>query len=61
MRKFIKRLKNHFRRTWMNKLCAMVLVACGLVINKIDGDGTMLVIALILGSGLFFSKENWMI
>lgn len=60
MKKYIRRFIGHCRRTWKNKLCALILIACGLGIKMIDGDGTILVITSILSVALIFAKENWM-
>lgn len=41
-----------------NKICAVIMVAIGTVPVFLEGDGTCLVLFLLLGIPLFFSKEN---
>ena len=54
MKKFIKTT----RRTWKNKLCAIALLIIGALATSIDGDATMMVFLMIIGTPLFLAKEN---
>lgn len=60
--KFVRYLK----RTWKNKVIAILTILLGIVyipfsyepsINGYDGTATLLL--LIVGSMLFFAKDNW--
>lgn len=42
----------------INKFCALVIVTLGGLSVLSEGDGTFLVIALIFGGCLFFSKDD---
>jgi len=42
-----------------NKLIALVLIGAGTFVVWLDGDGTFLVFALMMGVPLLFAKENW--
>lgn len=44
----------------VNKLVAIGLVAIGVVPVLVDGDGTFLVLALIIAVPMFFAKRSWM-
>ena len=43
----------------MNKLCAIALLAIGLVPIAIDGDGTAFVMFSFIALPMFFSKKSW--
>lgn len=45
--------------TLRNKLCAIVLLACGGVPTLVANDATALVIFGAIAVPLFFAKENW--
>lgn len=42
-----------------NKLVALVLIGAGAFAVWMEGDGTFLIFALLIGVPLFFAKENW--
>jgi hypothetical protein len=46
--------------TLRNKICALIMVGCGLVPVFLEHDGTVFILTLIFGIPLFFAKENWM-
>mgnify|MGYP001034832038 CR=1 FL=1 len=49
-----------FRRTLIfNRLVALVLIGAGAFAVWMEGDGTFLIFALLIGMPLFFAKENW--
>ena len=42
-----------------NKLVALVLIGAGAFAVWMEGDGTFLIFALLIGIPMFFAKENW--
>ncbi len=42
-----------------NKLIALVLIGAGAFAVWMEGDGTFLMFALLIGVPIFFAKENW--
>ena len=42
-----------------NKLIAIVLIGAGACAVWMEGDGTFLIFALLIGVPMFFAKENW--
>lgn len=42
-----------------NKLIALVLIGAGACAVWMEGDGTFLIFALLIGVPMFFAKENW--
>ena len=53
---------NHIRKTWMNKLAAIFLVAVGSLPVFLDnGDASALVIFTMLAIPMFFSKKSWFV
>ena len=57
----IYRFKRYMRKTYKNKLCAIVLLMAGMVPVWLDRDGTALLLMLVIAIPLFFSKKNYMI
>ena len=51
-------MKNYLKRTWKNKVAAVVLMSVGYISMMLDGDGTALVLLTMLSMPLFFVKEN---
>jgi len=47
------------RELLWNKLCALLLIAAGLIVLALDGDGTALVVVAMIAVPLFFAKEDW--
>lgn len=58
MRKILKAIKKNLRRTYKNKLCAIALIIIGFLPIYIENDATVLVVSLMIGIPLFFSKQN---
>lgn len=56
--KYAKRFVRHMFETYKNKLAAIVLLAIGIVSERLSGDGTFLVLTIIFDVPLFFAKEN---
>lgn len=50
--------KDYMRRTSKNKRYALAMFITGLLSVNVVGEGTFLVVMLMLGLPLFFSKEN---
>lgn len=46
-------------KTRKNKLFALAMLGFGVLTVVLDGDGTFLIFALLIGLPLFFAKENW--
>lgn len=57
--KTIKKFKRYMRRTYKNKICALVLIVLGILPAVFAGVGIGLVVGLFIGVPLFFSSENW--
>ena len=51
-------MKNYLKRTWKNKVTAIVPMAVGYISMLLDGDGTALVLLTMLSMPLFFMREN---
>lgn len=45
-------------KLWKNKLVAIVLILTGIASVNIEGDGTFLVLTLMIAIPLFLEKEN---
>lgn len=51
-------MKRYLKRTWKNKLAALMLLIAGAIPIWFDGDATMFVLMLMVAIPLFFAKEN---
>lgn len=54
----MRKVVNNVRRTIKNKLCAIGLIIIGLLSLRIDGDGTFLLLTILIGLGLIFIEED---
>lgn len=54
-----RRFVRYIRRTLANKVCAVALALGGVLVTKLDGDATFLVLALMIGVPMFFAHERW--
>lgn len=54
-------MKNYLKRTWKNKVAAVMLMAVGYISMMLDGDGTALVLLTMLSMPLFFARENYIV
>lgn len=54
-----RRFVRYIRRTLVNKVCAVALALGGVLVTKLDGDATFLVLALMIGVPMFFAHERW--
>lgn len=59
MRRYIKKIKHNFRKTYKNKLMAIALLLLGVLSVGIENDATFLGFTLIFAIPLFFEKDNW--
>ena len=48
----------YLRRTWLNKVFALVFILLGYLSIKIDNDATFLLLAIMIGVPMFLSREN---
>ena len=51
-------MKRYLKRTWKNKLVALVLLMVSTIPIWFDRDATMFVLMLMIAIPLFFAKEN---
>lgn len=47
------------RKLRRNRVCAVILVLIGVATACMGGDATFLVVALMAGAALFFTKKTW--
>ena len=51
---------NYIRKTWMNKLAAIFMVAVGSLPVFLDnGDASALAVFTMLAMPMFFAKKSW--
>ena len=51
-------MKEYIKRTWKNKVTAMLLLAIGYVSTLIDNDGTILAFMVIVSLPMLFIDDN---
>lgn len=56
--KYENRFVSYIRRTIINKICAITLIFAGVASMKVSGDGTFLVLSILIGTPLFFANRN---
>ena len=49
---------NYLKRTWKNKVTALLLLAIGYIATTIDNDGTILAFMVIVSLPMLFIDEN---
>lgn len=59
LKKLARILKNHFQKTWRNKLLSAVLVIIGYITTIPDGDATGAIFLLFLAIPFFFMKKDF--
>lgn len=59
MKRYMKKIKHNFRKTYKNKLLAIALMLLGVLSVGIENDGTFLLFVLIFAIPLFLAKDNW--
>lgn len=57
--KYIGKIMTNLHETGKNKLCAILLVAMGIIAAEIDGDATGLIFLSCMALPLFFTKKNF--
>ena len=59
LKTIMERFKRYMRRTLLNKLIAILLIAIGFISIKVDSsDATFGVFSIIAGIALFIAKDN---
>lgn len=58
-RKKSYKIKEYFRKTFMNKLCATILLGGGWLTGVYSKDFTGFVFLACIAIPLFFTKEKW--
>ena len=53
-----EKFKEYIEETLLNKLVALGLLATGIISAMITKEGNLLVLALLFGLPVFFSKKN---
>lgn len=51
-------MKSYLKKTWKNKVTAMILLAIGYVSTFIDNDGTILAFMVIVSVPMLFIDDN---
>ncbi len=55
----MRKIKRYIKRTWKNKIAALLLLLCGIISADISGDGTaLLILIIVLVVPLWFAKDN---
>ena len=52
-------MKEYLKRTWKNKVMALLLLLISLVPIRLENDATMLSLMIIVIVPLFFAKRNY--
>lgn len=52
-------MKQYLKRTWRNKIVAILMVLPGLTLVWLYKDATMLTLLLMVAIPLFFAKRNY--
>ena len=52
-------MKNYFKRTWKNKIFALILLLCGYIPMYVEKDATAFVFMLIFAVPLFFASKDY--
>lgn len=58
-KKYENRFVGYFHRTLINKITAIVLIGLGVLSTNVSGDGTFLVLSILIAIPLFFAKKNY--
>lgn len=57
--KYLKMFIDYIRRTFKNKLCAILMLIVGMLTANVSGDSTFLILMLLIGVPLFFANKDW--
>lgn len=55
----VNNFTRYMRKTFKNKVCALVLLIAGMIPVWIDGDGTALLFFGCIAVPMFLAKDNW--
>ena len=59
LNKYTERFINYMQRTIKNKLYALLVFVVGLIsVPVLDGEGTFLLLSILMGLVLFFAKDD---
>lgn len=53
------RVRRYFRKTWKQKLLALVVLSIGVVHTKVTRDATILVLMILIAVPMFIDDDNW--
>ena len=56
-----KRFRQYMKRTFKNKIVALMLIILGVLSVFIDGDGTFMIFVVAVSIALFFAKNNYIL
>ena len=59
--KYIQKVIKYMRTTFMNKLCAIILLMIGLLVCMLTDDATGLVFIACIAVPLFFARKNYIV
>lgn len=48
----------YMKTTWINKVFALLILLVGYGVMRLDGDGTLMFMALMFGVPLFFTSKR---
>lgn len=55
----MRKIKRYIKRTWKNKIVALLALLCGIISAYISGDSTaLLMVTIIWIIPLWFAKDN---
>lgn len=58
MKRKIRMITRYIRRTFMNKVIAIIIFMLGLFSAKLSNDGTFMLFTTFLSIPLFFERDN---
>lgn len=58
MKRKIRMITRYIRRTFMNKVIALIIFMLGLFSAKLSNDGTFMLFTTFLSIPLFFERDN---
>ena len=58
MKRRIRKFTRYIRRTFMNKVIAVIMFMLGLFSAKLSNDGTFMLFTTFLSIPLFFERDN---
>lgn len=55
----VKHFIRHMKETYKNKICAIAIIALGMVPIIIEGDATATVLLWMFAIPMFFARKSW--